>query len=85
MDPWRHELMTQSVHFHQWCKTGQVTGVVEVLAAGQSGTGTGLHSDCPKLPFPLELIRQEGENKTAEIAPASVAGDDNVRIAVNAG
>ena len=77
VDARRHEAVPQREHLHQRRELRGVAEIVAIFAAAHRRARLGFGGDEADV-LALELVADEGEGQSGEIAPAAHAADDHV-------
>src|SRR5512143_4236408 len=79
VDAWRHEVVPEGVHGEVRGEPCDIAEVMPELSFGKCGTGRRLDSDHAEV-LAVDLVVQERETDSSEVASSTAAADDNIRI-----
>src|SRR5512144_178289 len=79
VDAWRHEVVPEGVHGEVRGESCDIAEVIPELSFGKCGTGRRLDSDHAEV-LAVDLVVQERETDSSEVASSTAASDNNIRI-----
>jgi len=82
MDPRRHEVVAEGVHFGDRRHLGSIAVIKLIDPLGQGRAAGRFHGEESNI-FAVSLVSGKGEGNTGKVGTAAVAADDDIRIGVD--